>query len=95
MTFVIQQAGKLKSCKIKEGWIKNDEGWKMKDEDFKLLKGFALTHEWLEVITANFQVSSNVINHHQALIILQGLQLLRIMCLFIWNLTFMGNSNKF
>ena len=54
-TFVIQQsllpmkqAEKLKICKMKEAWMKNDEGWMkidegwMKNDDFKLLGGFAL-----------------------------------------------------
>ena len=49
-----QQAEKLKSREMKEGWMKNDEvwmkdewrmmkdeGWMMKDDDFKLLRGFA------------------------------------------------------
>ena len=36
-----KQAEKLKSCKMKDGWMKNDEGW-MKNDDFKLLRGFAL-----------------------------------------------------
>ena len=26
-----EQAEKLKSCKMKEGWMKSDEGWRMKD----------------------------------------------------------------
>ena len=48
-----EQAEKLKSRKIKEGWMKNDEGWRMNvddegwrmnDDDFKLLKGF---YDWL------------------------------------------------
>ena len=46
---IIQQAEKLNSREMKEGWMKNDEwrmikdeGWMMKDDDFKLLKGFAL-----------------------------------------------------
>ena len=38
--FVGKQAEKLKSCKMKEGWTKNDEGWRMKDDDFKVLRGF-------------------------------------------------------
>ena len=40
---LIQQAEKLKSREMKEGWMKNDEWWRMNDEDddFKLLKGFA------------------------------------------------------
>ena len=56
MVEVYQQAEKLKSRKMKEGWMRNDEGWMkndkvwmknderwmMKDDDFKLLKGFAL-----------------------------------------------------
>ena len=28
---ILKQAEKLKSCEMKEGWMKNDEGW-MKDE---------------------------------------------------------------
>ena len=46
-----KQAEKLKSRKMKEGWIKNDKGWmkndewwKMKNEDFKLLRDFADGH---------------------------------------------------
>ena len=44
-----KQVETLKSCKMKEawiksdeGWTKNEEGWMMNDDDFKLLKGFAL-----------------------------------------------------
>ena len=43
---IIQQAEKLKSREMKEGWMKNDEwwmkdeDWMMKDDDFKLLRGF-------------------------------------------------------
>ena len=42
----MKQAEKLKSCEMKEGWMKNDEGGMkdegrmMKDDDFKLLRGF-------------------------------------------------------
>ena len=50
---VPKQAEELKSCEMKEAWIKNDiwwikndegwmkngEGWMMKDDDFKLLRG--------------------------------------------------------
>ena len=44
--YIFKQAEKLKSWKLKEGFIKNegrmnDEGWGMRDEDFKLLRGFA------------------------------------------------------
>ena len=46
-----QQAEKLKSRKMQEGWMKNDQGWRMndegwmmKDDDFKLLRGFC---DWL------------------------------------------------
>ena len=31
---VFKQAEKLKSCKMKEGWMKNDECWSMNDEDW-------------------------------------------------------------
>ena len=29
-----EQAEKLKSREMKEGWMKNEEGWMMKDDDF-------------------------------------------------------------
>ena len=37
-----KQAEKLKSRKMKEGWMKNDEGWKVKDEGwgFQAVEGF-------------------------------------------------------
>ena len=28
-----EQAEKLKSCELKEGWMKNDEGWMKNDEE--------------------------------------------------------------
>ena len=37
-----KEAGKLKSCKMKEGWMKNDEGWMKNDEGwwFQAVEGF-------------------------------------------------------
>ena len=29
---LFKQAEKLKSCEMKEGWLKSDEGWKKNDE---------------------------------------------------------------
>ena len=39
---VIKQAEKLKSCEMKEGWMKNDECWRMNDEGwrFQVVEGF-------------------------------------------------------
>ena len=34
-----KQAEKLKSHKMKDGWMIKDEGWMMKNDDFKLLRG--------------------------------------------------------
>ena len=31
-----EQAEKLKSCKLKEGWTKSDEGWLKNDEGWKM-----------------------------------------------------------
>ena len=36
-----KQAEKLKSCEMKERWMKNDEGWMMRGNVFKLSRGFA------------------------------------------------------
>ena len=42
--FYNKQAEKLRSCKMKEGWMKNAAGWwRRKDDDSKLFRGFA---EW-------------------------------------------------
>ena len=35
-----KQAEKLKSCEMKEVWMKNDKWRRMKDDNFKLLGGF-------------------------------------------------------
>ena len=32
ITVLMKQAEKLKSCEMKEGWVKNDEGWMKNDE---------------------------------------------------------------
>ena len=32
----MQQAEKLKSCELKEGWMKSDEGWLKNDEGWKM-----------------------------------------------------------
>ena len=39
-----QQAEKLKSCEMKEGWMKNDTGWMKNDEGwwFQAVEGFWL-----------------------------------------------------
>ena len=34
--WVKKQAEKLKSCEMKEGWIKNDEGWLKNDKGWKM-----------------------------------------------------------
>ena len=41
-TKIIKQVEKLKSCKMKEGWMKNDECWRMNDEGwwFQAVEGF-------------------------------------------------------
>ena len=48
----LKQAEKLKSCKMKEGWMKNDEkwikneeGWRMNDDNLQLLRGFGYRHD--------------------------------------------------
>ena len=52
-----EQAEKLKSRKIKEGWMKNDEGWRMNDEWwwwrlkdewwwFQAVEGFLWLTDW-------------------------------------------------
>ena len=35
--FASEQAEKLKSRKMKEGWMKNDEGWMKNDERWKMM----------------------------------------------------------
>ena len=37
IVIVVKQAEKLKSCEMKEGWMKNDEGWRMKDEWLRMM----------------------------------------------------------
>ena len=39
---IFKQAEKIKSCKMKEGWVKNGEGWMDNDEGwwFQAVEGF-------------------------------------------------------
>ena len=34
----LKQAEKLKSCKMKEGWMKNDKGWLRMNEEWRMMK---------------------------------------------------------
>ena len=52
-TFVIQQsllpmkqAEKIKSCKMKEAWMKNDEGWMKIDEGWMKIDEGWMEDEW-------------------------------------------------